>query len=149
MPVDLLPSTLVVDASVGIKWVIDEAGSDQAVALIEGRRLIAPALFWIETANVLAMKTKRGELPRVAATDAWHDLTAAPLEIVPVGVEATEQALALAQDLRHTVYDCTYLATALENNCPVVTADRRFAAIVATQPYLSGRILVLSDVGTT
>jgi len=148
MPADLLPSTLVVDASVGIKWVIDEEGSDPAVALIQGRRLIAPSLFWIETANVLAMKTKRGELSRAAATDAWHDLMAAPLEIVPVGVEATEQALMLAQDLQHTVYDCTYLATALDNNCPVITADRRFATIAATQPYLSGRVLVLSAAGT-
>ena len=145
MGVDRLPATLVVDASVGIKWVVDEQGSDQAVALIEGRRLIAPALFWIETANVLAMKTKRGELTRAAAADAWRDLTAAPLEIVPVDVDATTEALTLAQDLQHTVYDCAYLATALAAECPVITADRRFANIAAGQPYLAGKMLVLPN----
>lgn len=144
MPVDRLPSTLVVDASVGIKWVIDEQGSDQAVALIEGRRLVAPALFWTEAANVLAMKTKRGELFRAAAQDAWRDLVAAPLEIVPTDAALAERALALAQDLQHTVYDCIYLAAALDLGCPVITADRRFAAVTATLPYLGGKMLVLA-----
>lgn len=143
MDVDALPSTLVVDASVGLKWVIDEVGSDKAVTLIVGRRLIAPALFWIETANALAMKARRGELSRAAVSDAWRDLTDGPLEIVPLTPDMGTSALALAQDIQHTAYDCAYLAVALATGCPVVTADRRFATIVADHPYLVGKVILL------
>jgi predicted nucleic acid-binding protein len=138
-----LPATLVVDASVGLKWVVDEAGSDAAVALIAGRRLMAPALFWIETANALAMKARRGELSRAAANDAWRDLANAQLEIVPLTAESVTPALALAHDIGHTAYDCAYLAVALAAGCPVVTADRRFAAMVASHPTLAGKVLAL------
>ncbi len=136
-----LPATVVVDASVGLKWVVDEPGSDQAVALIAGRRLIAPALFWIEAANALAMKARRGELSRAAVSDAWRDLADAPLEIVPLTPDAVTPALAL--DIGHTASDCAYLAVALAAGCPVVTADRRFAAMVAAQPTLAGKVLAL------
>ena len=53
-------------------------------------------------------------------------------------------ALSIAQDLQHTVYDCAYLAVALEAGCPVVTADRRFATVAAAHPYLAGRVVLLN-----
>lgn len=74
-----LPMTVVVDASVGPKWVVTEVGSEIAMALIEGRQLLVPDLFWIETANGLAAKVRREELSRAAARDAWHDLLQAPI----------------------------------------------------------------------
>lgn len=103
MAVADLPQTLVVDASIGVKWVVDEDDSDAAVALIAGRRLIVPTLFWIETANVLAMKAKRREISRSAVADAWRDLNDAPLELVNITPETVRSALTLAQDLQHTV----------------------------------------------
>ena len=39
-----LPAVLVVDASVGVKWVVDEIGSEIAAGLIAGRRLLVPDL---------------------------------------------------------------------------------------------------------
>ena len=86
MRVEALPDTVVVDASVGLKWVIDELGSDAAVALVAGRALVTSALFWVEAANVLATKERRGELDRVGLEDAWRDLAQAPLETVPLGL---------------------------------------------------------------
>jgi predicted nucleic acid-binding protein len=145
MSVDAIPHTLVVDASVGLKWVVDEEGSDLAVALIAGRRLIAPALFWVETANALAMKARRGEMSRAAVSDAWRDLTDGPLEIVPLTPETTTSALALAQDIQHSAYDSVYLAVALAVGCPVLTADRRFSAIVANHPSLASKVILLSS----
>ncbi|HIJ62590.1 MAG TPA: type II toxin-antitoxin system VapC family toxin [Rhodospirillaceae bacterium] len=139
-----LPSTLVVDASIGVKWVVDEHDSDDAAALIAGRRLIVPGLFWVETANVLAMKARRGELTRAAVTDAWRDLADSPLTCVTLSPDTVSSALTLAQDIQHTVYDCIYLAVALNAGCPVVTADRRFATIAAGHPYLAGRVLLLN-----
>jgi predicted nucleic acid-binding protein len=44
--------TVVIDASVAIKWVLEEPGSEQAISL-QDEELIAPALWLIEAANAL------------------------------------------------------------------------------------------------
>jgi predicted nucleic acid-binding protein len=51
----------------------------------------------------------------------------------------------LAVDLDHPVYDCFYLALAVQEQAPVVTADRRFYNVVRAQPYLSDRIVHVRD----
>lgn len=53
--------TIVVDASVAIKWVVEEEGSDAAAALAD-QDLTAPSLLMVECANVLWVKARRGEL---------------------------------------------------------------------------------------
>ena len=45
--------TVVVDASVALKWVIEEDGSEAAQALVVRHPLAAPDLLMIECANVL------------------------------------------------------------------------------------------------
>ncbi len=47
-------TTLVVDASVVIKWVVQEEGSDAAVRLIGGPSLIAPDLLIPECVDGIA-----------------------------------------------------------------------------------------------
>ncbi|TAN53815.1 MAG: PIN domain-containing protein [Rhodospirillales bacterium] len=132
---------LVIDASVGLKWVIDETGSDEAVQLLDaGRRLLAPALFWVEAANALATKVRKGELSQASANDAWRDLAEAPIETLAMTPENLSPALALANDLKHPVYDCCYLAAAIGNDCQVATADKRFADAVSAHPNLAKRV---------
>jgi predicted nucleic acid-binding protein len=58
---------IVVDASLALKWVLEEPHSVEAKALLEdwrsnGRRLIAPALFLYEVTNTLAKRMQRREL---------------------------------------------------------------------------------------
>lgn len=146
MPADELPGNLVIDASVGLKWVVDETGSDAAVALIAGRRLVTSALFWVEAGNVLATKGRRGELHPADVADAWHDLQAVPLETVAVDAGQVHKALQLAQELSHPVYDCCYLAVALARSTVVVTADRRFARAVTVRPSLAAHLHLLAPV---
>src|SRR6266404_5666664 len=50
----------VIDASVALKWVIEEDGSEAATALLVGDVLAAPDFVVIECANVLWAKTRRG-----------------------------------------------------------------------------------------
>ncbi len=45
--------TLVIDASVALKWVIDEDDSEAAQELVSDHALAAPELLLIECANVL------------------------------------------------------------------------------------------------
>lgn len=53
-------NVLCIDASVAIKWVIDEAGTREALAL-RNNALIAPDLLISECANVLWKKVQRME----------------------------------------------------------------------------------------
>ncbi len=134
---------LVVDASVGLKWVVDEALSPEAFALLTARPLRTPDLFWVEAANALASKVRRGDLDRGAATDAWLDLTEAPLETQPCTPELMGAALELAHDLGHPVYDCVYLALAIKTDATFVTADRRLGTRLDGRPALARRVHTL------
>lgn len=145
MRVDALPSIVVVDAGVGLKWVIDEPGSDVAVAVASTCGLVTAALFWIEAANALATKERRGELSRSGLEDAWRDLLRAPLEATSVDPANAKAALELAIELRHPAYDCCYLELALARRTTVVTADRRFRALAGRQPSLAGCIVHLDE----
>jgi len=49
-------SPLCIDASIAIKWVIEETGTQEALALRECARLIAPDLLIPECANILWKK---------------------------------------------------------------------------------------------
>lgn len=146
MHVEALPSLVVIDASVGLKWVVDEPDSDVAVALIAGGTLVTPALFWVEAANAPATKQRRGELDRVAAEDAWCDLTQAPLQSVPIEAAGAAAALALAAELRHPVYDCCYLQLATARGTVVVTAERRFQRLMETHTMFAGRVVPLGEI---
>jgi predicted nucleic acid-binding protein len=146
MHVEALPSLVVIDASVGLKWVVDEPGSDMAVALVAGRTLITSALFWVEAANALATKQRRGELDRVALEDAWCDLSQAPLRSVPIEAAGAAAALALAAELRHPVYDCCYLQLAMARGTVMVTADRRFQRLIEPHTTLAGRVVPLDEI---
>lgn len=119
-------TSLVVDASVALKWCVDEPGSAEAVA-VHGRRLLAPDYLLVEVANVLCRKLRRGEatVPQVRAAmqtlpDAFDLLAPAP--------ELLTRAVELAVALQHPVYDCLYLALAERENAEMVTDDAKLLA---------------------
>jgi predicted nucleic acid-binding protein len=117
---------LVVDASVAIKWVIDEPGTHQALSL-RCNRLYAPDLLVAECANVLWKKVQRNELTAPEALIAARLLQRADLELMPMRA-LLEPATRLAIELGHPAYDCIYLALAESMTCDLVTADRELAA---------------------
>ncbi len=135
--------SIVIDASVALKWVLDEPGSDAAEALLE-EDLIAPSLWLIEAANVLWRLSRRGD---ISAAEAKVRLV--QLYSSPVATAALEDDLSVAADLAntlgHPVYDCLYLAMALRENTYVVTADRRFHAAVDNAPLLKGKVRLLGS----
>lgn len=48
--------TLVIDASIAIKWVVEEDGTDAALGLRSGFRILSPELLIAECANILSKK---------------------------------------------------------------------------------------------
>jgi predicted nucleic acid-binding protein len=117
-------SLLVVDASVAIKWVVEERGTPEALALRGGAKLIAPDLLVAECANILWKKVRRSQLAVEEASLAARLLQVADIELSPTR-PLLEAATRLAIELDHPVYDCLYLALAVANVCPFVTADER------------------------
>lgn len=113
----------VIDASVAIKWVVEEPGTPEALALRGGRRLVAPDLLIAECANILWKKSVRSEMSRHEALVAAKLLKSAEIELVPMRA-LLETATEIAIDLEHPAYDALYVALALERKCPFVTADQ-------------------------
>jgi predicted nucleic acid-binding protein len=136
-------STIIVDASVAIKWVVEEEGSDAAAALAS-QDLTAPSLLMVECANALWVKVRRGELTPSEALDRIQVLLAAPVEISP-DADLAEHAARLALQLNHPVYDCIYLALALQLDGKLVTADRPFAEAVRRHQDVSGYVVLLGE----
>jgi len=120
-----LPQGYVVDASVALKWLIDEEDSEQALSLTE-HRLQAPSLIRIEIANALRSISARGRITADQAPGFMTLLQNAPLEIVEPDAALEARMLDLALRLNHPVYDCLYLALAERTGQTLITADRRF-----------------------
>jgi predicted nucleic acid-binding protein len=137
--------SIVVDASVALKWVLNESGQEDAEALLD-QDLIAPSLWLLEAANVLWRLSRRGDLSAEAAKARLSELYNAP-----VATGALEDDLPAAADLAntlgHPVYDCLYLAMAIRETTYLVTADRRFHAAVDNTPWLKGKVRMLGDPG--
>jgi len=139
-------SPLVIDASVAIKWVVEEAGTSEALGLRGRYRLLAPDLLVAECANILWKKVSRKELSSGEALLAARLLQAADLELRP-GRPLLLAATELAVELDHPAYDCLYLAVAVEIDCRLVTMDERLLRKLGRKPHaqLEGRVASLAE----
>lgn len=134
--------SLVIDASVAMKWVLDEPRTEAALAL-KSEHLTAPVLWLAETANALWRHVRLGEITAEQALLRMSELQSAPVALFAIEPHVTT-ALELAASANHPVYDCFYLALAIHQNTQVVTDDRRFAA-AAARADLSGRVRLLGS----
>ena len=120
-----------VDASLAIKVVVPEAGSDKADALFtqwasEDTQLIAPVFFEVETDSILRQKVLlRRELTVDQAQRAFASLQGLPIKTTH-SPEQRERAWEIARELQFpTVYDATFLASAELRRCEFWTADEK------------------------
>ena len=124
---------MIVDASVALKWLVDEDHSDVARALLGRVDLMAPTLIHAEVGNAIWKKRRRGEFSDEA------DLASLPgrlASILPTIDETPmmDRALTLAIEMDHPIYDCVYLAVAAALDQDLVTADLRFASRLSSYP---------------
>jgi len=140
--------TLIVDASVAIKWFVEEEATPLAVSLLDSSEpLLAPDFLVVELTNIAWKKAFRGDIDVVHAQLIATQVQKPFAALYPV-VELHEKALELALELGHPVYDCMYLACAgLVEDGYVITADQRFCNAVANGRY-ADLVRPLSDVGS-
>ena len=141
-------TSLVIDASVAVKWVIEEEGTKEALAL-RRRPLAAPDLLMAECANILWKKSRRGELSEREAVFAAGLLARADIELMPMR-PYLETAVRIALALDHPAYDCIYLALAEVEGLRFVTANMKLVRKVgrhASGRYAS-RVFGLADTAT-
>jgi predicted nucleic acid-binding protein len=120
---------LVVDASVAVRWYLPEDGAEEAESiLLSESSLIAPELVIAEIGNAVWKRVRKGEVPRGEAVNIVDRALTAFTSLIPLS-ELAVSAMALSTKLNHPIYDCFYLALALRETAPLVTADRRLHAI--------------------
>jgi predicted nucleic acid-binding protein len=136
--------SIVIDASVALKWVLDEPGKEAADALLD-EELIAPALWLVEAANALWKRVQRGEISADEAKERLAELYNAPMTTTAIE-DDLPAAAELANTLGHPVYDCLYLAAAIRESTYVITADRRFHAVVDQSPGFAGAVRLLGEI---
>lgn len=120
---------VIADASIMAKWLFRETGYEPAERLIEawadGRlTLHAPEILTAEVASSIWKRVIRDGMPDEDAQHlyGWF-MNYCPI-LVPLA-SLTEPALELAVRHRQTVYDCLYVALAMQTDTAFVTADER------------------------
>lgn len=121
---------MVVDASLALKWVLEESYSAEARDLLDNwrrnaRELLAPTLFPYEVANVLVKRIRRRELTLDQAKDRLVFLGNSGPAVLS-REEIHRRALELAEQFGFSAaYDAHYLALAENLDCEFWTADER------------------------
>ncbi len=142
-----MTETLVIDASIAVKWVIEEEGTPSALSLRRNHLFAAPDLLAAECANILWKKTQRGELAPDEASMASKLLERSNIELFPMrGLLA--KATELAIQLGHPAYDCIYICLAASRNWRFVTADERLIRVVGQKapPEIANLCVTLEQI---
>ena len=121
----------VLDASVVVKWLVDEDGRDRALRVLtevveRPRRFAVPALLWYELTHVLLRVTADPE----AAGRRLEKLMHLGIPSFDASAERCSRALRLAKRTGLSGYDAHYVVLAEELEGRWVTFDARAARAV-------------------
>src|SRR5687767_14833367 len=101
---------LVTDASIAVRWLLDLEGADRADAILQsGEHLIAPDLVIPEITSALWKSAVFAQTPADIAATAIGRAAEFFDEIVS-SIVLKDRALQVAIELRHSAYDCFYIA---------------------------------------
>ena len=119
---------MIVDANVVVHWFYPSEFSSSVSRFRDRRDLIAPAIVLVKSANVLYKNASHGKISPGDCASSVRFLEKVLIEIVP-DRSLLPAAIELALSNSHPVYDCLYLALALQRNQPFATADKRLATL--------------------
>ena len=120
---------LAIDASVAVKWFIEEPRSSAARKILgKTESLIAPDIFTPEITNAVWKKVKADEIPMDQGKAIVSNL---PLFIdhFVLSSQLIDRAFHLAVEFSHPVYDCLYLALAEHESVILITDDAKLLTL--------------------
>ena len=127
--------TLVVDASIALKWYLPESEAEAARQILVGdETLVAPELVVAEVCNGSWLAYRRREISAAQQSQIAQDIVHI-FDRLEGLVHHASRAAAIARELDHSVYDCFYLAVSEALDAPLVTADGRLLARVVGTPF--------------
>jgi predicted nucleic acid-binding protein len=116
---------IVVDASIAVKWIVEEPGRREALGVLDaGRELVAPDTIFAEATSVLRRKLTTGEVTHQQAVRGLQGLKTTLARTI-AAADLWPDALELSIALKHSAYDCFYLAAAVGRGV-LVSADEKF-----------------------
>jgi predicted nucleic acid-binding protein len=115
---------LIVDASVAVKWIVEEPLRDEAFELVRLNDVLVPDLLPAEVCYALGNRMRRRLSTIEEARAAAIAFGAIPL-IIERSSDQLERAFDLALAFEHPVYDCIYLALAMARDLNLFTANLR------------------------
>ena len=132
-----MTDTVVVDASLALKWVLSEADSNTAISLLQrwntdNTEIIAPALFTYEATNILYRQVVTNKL-------SYEEAKKLLTKLLSIGILLNfvqyREISTRAMELSHrfglpAAYGAHYLALAEHEKCEYWTADSRLCNAV-------------------
>ena len=138
-----------VDASVGLKWVLDEPGSPWAEALARGDEPLLMPDFWLHEATNICWLQVRKRVWR--PEEAREGLALLKAQVIPTptgGLDLHDVALDLGLAVDHSTYDTLYVAFAIAMGARgVIVADGPFGRDMQRHPdpSLAAMVIPLAD----
>lgn len=128
--------SIVVDASVGLKWVLEEPDSALAEALLSsGTDLLVPDFWLNEATNVLWLQVRK----KIFTPDEAREALALLRTVIPPtptgDLALHDVALDIGVEVNHSTYDTLYLAFAVAMGASaVVASDAGFLRAMQSHP---------------
>jgi predicted nucleic acid-binding protein len=133
-------TSFVLDASVAAKWMLpaqNEPLRAEAYRVLDGYAasefgLLVPDVFWAECGNILWKAVRQQRLSRA---DAGLALTGIVRRDFPTfsSTQLLSEALPIALNYDCAVYDCLYVALAVQSETQLITADERLASAMSAR----------------
>ncbi len=118
----------VVDASIAAALIFVEQNADEAAALLDGARLIAPSILTYEIANVSVTKARQEPESETAIRIGLSRLSHLAIELLPIDIDAVAS---LAIETGLSAYDASYLWLSRTQNAELATFDKRLMRAAA------------------
>ncbi|MEX2728964.1 MAG: type II toxin-antitoxin system VapC family toxin [Candidatus Sigynarchaeum springense] len=137
----------IIDASVIVKWYIEENDSDKAEIVRTGFvkkeiELLCPNLLPFEVLNALRYS---GLFNKRDLKTAGESLENYPFTYQAISGEHQARMLELAIDHEFSIYDAAYIALALKEKAILLTADDKIKNKLPGK--LKGAVMMLSEIG--
>ena len=125
----------VIDASVAFKWFVWEEDTDDALILLDQLEFFyVPNIFLLEIDSILTKKVRKRELEIGEAMSKRELYRKLPYR--SIGYDEIEDfAFRLATEFSITLFDALYLATTVDYEAILYTADKKLFNGLANTPF--------------